>query len=96
VETLFNQEQQLSVRFLYFWFNSFSAVVSSAICIKLRYSSYDIHQVTLSLLISRVPSSPLATYALRDLERGCRLFRAAAKILPFSGQALVRVPGDLF
>jgi hypothetical protein len=30
VETLFNQEQQLSVRFLHFWFNSFSAVVSSA------------------------------------------------------------------
>ncbi|KIM35921.1 hypothetical protein M413DRAFT_32151 [Hebeloma cylindrosporum] len=70
VETLFNQEQQLSVRFLHFWFNSFSAAV------------------TLSLLISRAPSSPLATYAFQDLERGCRLFRAAAKILPFSGQAL--------
>lgn len=27
VETLFNQQQQLSVRFLHFWFNSFSAVV---------------------------------------------------------------------
>ena len=26
VETLFNQEQQLSVRFLHFWFNSFSAM----------------------------------------------------------------------
>jgi hypothetical protein len=29
VETLFDQEQQLSVRFLHFWFNSFSAAVSS-------------------------------------------------------------------
>jgi hypothetical protein len=28
VETLFNQQQQLSVRFLHFWFNSFSAAVS--------------------------------------------------------------------
>jgi len=27
VETLFEQEQQLSVRFLHFWFNAFSAVV---------------------------------------------------------------------
>ena len=27
VETLFEQEQQLSVRFLHFWFNTFSAVV---------------------------------------------------------------------
>jgi hypothetical protein len=27
VETLFNQEQQLSARFLHFWFNSFSAAV---------------------------------------------------------------------
>lgn len=27
VETLFTQEQQLSVRFLHFWFNSFSAAV---------------------------------------------------------------------
>jgi hypothetical protein len=29
VETLFDQEQQLSLRFLHFWFNSFSAAVSS-------------------------------------------------------------------
>lgn len=28
VEALFDQEQQLSVRFLHFWFNSFSAAVS--------------------------------------------------------------------
>ena len=27
VETLFEQEQQLSARFLHFWFNAFSAVV---------------------------------------------------------------------
>jgi hypothetical protein len=27
VDTLFTQEQQLSVRFLHFWFNSFSAAV---------------------------------------------------------------------
>ncbi|KAF8182616.1 hypothetical protein BJ912DRAFT_928505 [Pholiota molesta] len=70
VETLFNQQQQLSVRFLHFWFNSFSAAV------------------TLALLISRAPSTSLATYAFQDLERACRLFRAAAKILPFSSKAL--------
>ena len=28
IEILFDQEQQLSVRFLHFWFNSFSAAVS--------------------------------------------------------------------
>jgi len=61
VETLFEQEQQLSARFLHFWFNTFSAVV------------------TLSLLVSRAPSNPLAAYALQDMERGCRLFRSAAK-----------------
>jgi len=70
VETLFEQEQQLSARFLHFWFNTFSAVV------------------TLSLLISRAPSNPLAVYAFQDMERGCRLFRLAAKILPFSGKSL--------
>ncbi|CAA7269113.1 unnamed protein product [Cyclocybe aegerita] len=70
VETLFEQEQQLSVRFLHFWFNTFSAAV------------------TLSLLISRAPSTPLAGYAFSDLERAFRLFRAAAKILPFSGKSL--------
>ncbi|KAF8968960.1 hypothetical protein BDZ97DRAFT_1797210 [Flammula alnicola] len=70
VETLFNQEQGLSVRFLHFWFNAFSAVV------------------TLALLISRAPSTSLAAHAFQDLERGCRLFRAAAKTLPFSSKAL--------
>ncbi|KAF9561089.1 hypothetical protein CPC08DRAFT_664768 [Agrocybe pediades] len=70
VEAVYNQEAQLSVRFLYFWFNSFSAIV------------------TLALLISRAPSSPLATYALQDMEKGLRLFRSAASILPFSGKAL--------
>ncbi|KAF8158547.1 hypothetical protein B0H34DRAFT_709315 [Crassisporium funariophilum] len=70
VETLFEQEQQLSARFLHFWFNTFSTVV------------------TLSLLVSRAPATPLASYALQDMERGCRLFRSAAKILPFSGKAL--------
>jgi hypothetical protein len=70
VETLFEQEQQLSARFLHFWFNTFSAVV------------------TLSLLISRAPSNPLAAFAFQDMERGCRLFRSAAKILPFSGKSL--------
>ncbi|KAF9465748.1 hypothetical protein BDZ94DRAFT_1214127 [Collybia nuda] len=70
IETLFDQEEQLSARFLHFWFNSFSAAV------------------TLSLFISRAPSTPLAPYAIQDLDRVCRLFRRAAKILPFSGKAL--------
>ncbi|EAU85818.2 hypothetical protein CC1G_05035 [Coprinopsis cinerea okayama7 len=70
VETLFDQEQQLTARFLHFWFNSFSA------------------SVTLSLLISRAPSTPLAHYALQSLERVCQLFRRAAVILPFAGKAL--------
>ena len=34
VETLFEQEQQLSARFLHFWFNTFSAVVC---CLNYRY-----------------------------------------------------------
>lgn len=99
VETLFDQEQQLSVRFLHFWFNSFSAAVSSISletpspsCIK-----YDgISQVTLSLFISRAPSTPLAPYALQDLDRICQLFRRAAKILPFSGKSLVSPFAGLF
>ncbi|KAF9473434.1 hypothetical protein BDN70DRAFT_867382 [Pholiota conissans] len=33
VETLFEREQQLSVRFLHFWFNSFSAAVTLALLI---------------------------------------------------------------
>ncbi|TFK23393.1 hypothetical protein FA15DRAFT_670507 [Coprinopsis marcescibilis] len=70
VESLFNQEEQLSARFLHFWFNSFSA------------------SVTLSLLISRAPSTPLANYAFQALERVCQLFRRAAVILPFSAKAL--------
>ncbi|KAH9480181.1 hypothetical protein JR316_0006779 [Psilocybe cubensis] len=70
VETLFEQEAQLTARFLHFWFNSFSAMV------------------TLSLLISRAPSTSLASYAFQDLGKGCRLFKLAAAILPFSGKAL--------
>lgn len=70
VETLYKREQQLTSRFLHFWFNTFSATV------------------TLSLLISRAPSIPLASYALKDMERACQLFRKAATILPFSGKAL--------
>jgi len=70
VETLFKREQQLTARFLHFWFNTFSAAV------------------TLSLLISRAPSIPLASHALKDMERACQLFRKAATILPFSGKAL--------
>ncbi|KAF8895147.1 hypothetical protein BD779DRAFT_1608834 [Infundibulicybe gibba] len=69
VETLFNQEPQLSARFLHFWFNAFSGAV------------------TLSLLVSRAPSSLIAPFAVQDLERACQLFRKVAKILPFSGKA---------
>ncbi|KIY45194.1 hypothetical protein FISHEDRAFT_49804 [Fistulina hepatica ATCC 64428] len=70
VESLFDQEDQLSARFLCFWFNAFSGAV------------------TLSLLISRAPSSPLVPYALQDLERVSRLFRRAGQILPFSAKTL--------
>ena len=91
VETLFNQEQQLSVRFLHFWFNSFSATVRrpvSHVCaLLLMYGSW---KVTLALLISRAPATPLAAFAFRELEKAFRLFRSAAKILPFSNKALVR------
>ncbi len=44
----------------------------------------------LSLFISRAPTTPLATFALQDLERICNLFRRAADILPFSAKVLVR------
>ncbi|KAJ3844566.1 hypothetical protein EV361DRAFT_194264 [Lentinula raphanica] len=70
VETLFNQEEQLSGRFLCFWFNAFSA------------------SVTLSLLLSREPSCALAPRALIDLDRVCKLFMRAAKILPFCARTL--------
>ncbi|KIK57141.1 hypothetical protein GYMLUDRAFT_98786 [Collybiopsis luxurians FD-317 M1] len=70
VETLFNKEDQLSGRFLCFWFNAFSA------------------SVALSLLVSREPSCALTPCALADLDRVCRLFRRAAKILPFSARTL--------
>jgi hypothetical protein len=35
VETLFEQEQQLSARFLHFWFNTFSAVVCRLVLLAL-------------------------------------------------------------
>ncbi|TFK39044.1 hypothetical protein BDQ12DRAFT_682922 [Crucibulum laeve] len=70
VEELYKQEEQLSTRFLHFWFNAFSAAV------------------TISLLISRAPSTTLASHALLDLDRACKLFHAAGRILPFSGKAL--------
>ncbi|KAM6493617.1 hypothetical protein JOM56_009978 [Amanita muscaria] len=70
VQTLFDQEPDLSARFLHFWFNSFSAAV------------------TLALFISRAPSTPLASYALQDLESISRLFLKAGQILPFSAKAL--------
>ncbi|KAF9267292.1 hypothetical protein L218DRAFT_955171 [Marasmius fiardii PR-910] len=44
--------------------------------------------VTLSLLVSRAPASPFTACALNDLDRVCRLFRKAAKILPFSAKTL--------
>ncbi|KAG7088272.1 hypothetical protein E1B28_012286 [Marasmius oreades] len=44
--------------------------------------------VTLALLVSRAPASPLAPCALNDLDRVSRLFRKAAKILPFSVKTL--------
>ncbi len=96
VEMLFNQEQQLSVRFLHFWFNSFSATVRrpvSHVCaLLLMYGSW---KVTLALLISRAPATPLAAFAFRELEKAYRLFKSAAKILPFSNKALVRAqPGE--
>ncbi|KAF9071212.1 hypothetical protein BDP27DRAFT_1419250 [Rhodocollybia butyracea] len=70
VETLFEKEEQLSGRFLCFWFNVFSA------------------SVTLSLFVSREPSCALAPCALADLDRVCRLFERAAKILPFCARTL--------
>ncbi|KAJ7600809.1 hypothetical protein C8J56DRAFT_911343 [Mycena floridula] len=70
IETLYEREQQICVRFLCFWFNAFSAAV------------------TLSLFVVRAPSSPLAPFALQDLERVSRLFHRAASILPFSGKSL--------
>jgi len=38
VEALFEQEQQLSVRFLHFWFNSFGAAVRSRNLVRLHVS----------------------------------------------------------
>ncbi|KAF8718916.1 hypothetical protein AX14_011677 [Amanita brunnescens Koide BX004] len=70
VQGLFDQEPDLSTRFLHFWFNTFSAAV------------------TLGLFISRAPSTPLAPYALQDLEAISRLFLKAGKVLPFSAKAL--------
>lgn len=43
----------------------------------------------LSLFISRAPTTPLATFAVQDLERICRLFRRATN-LPLSAKVLVR------
>ncbi|KAL0069880.1 hypothetical protein AAF712_003150, partial [Marasmius tenuissimus] len=43
--------------------------------------------VTLALLVSRAPACPIAPCALNDLDKVCRLFRQAGKILPFSGKA---------
>ena len=44
----------------------------------------------LSLFISRASTTPLATFALQDLERICQLFRRAASVLPFCAKVLVR------
>lgn len=73
VDGLFKYQKELSVRFLHFWFNVFSAAVM------------------LSLFISRAPTTPLATFALQDLERICNLFRRAADILPFSAKVLPHI-----
>ncbi|KAF5361070.1 hypothetical protein D9756_004646 [Leucocoprinus leucothites] len=73
VEGLYEREQNLSVRFLHFWFNVFSAAVM------------------LSLFISRAPTTPLATFALQDLERICQLFHRAASILPFCAKVLPHI-----
>ena len=89
VETLFNQEQQLSVRFLHFWFNSFSATVRRSLS-HINSFTYGFWKVTLALLICRAPATPLAAFAFRELEKAFQLFRSAAKILPFSNKALVR------
>ncbi|KAF7767920.1 transcriptional regulator family: Fungal Specific TF [Agaricus bisporus var. burnettii] len=72
VEQLYEKESQLSVRFLHFWFNVFSAAVM------------------LSLFISRAPTTPLATFAVQDLERICRLFRRATN-LPLSAKVLPHI-----
>ncbi|KIY68324.1 hypothetical protein CYLTODRAFT_395596 [Cylindrobasidium torrendii FP15055 ss-10] len=44
--------------------------------------------VTLSLIISRSPLSPLAISALEDLDRVCDLFTRVQEVLPFCGKAL--------
>ncbi|KAF9049458.1 hypothetical protein BDZ89DRAFT_1032938 [Hymenopellis radicata] len=44
--------------------------------------------ITLSLFVSRAPASPLATYALTDLDRVRALFNRVAPVLPFCGKAL--------
>ncbi|CAK5284132.1 unnamed protein product [Mycena citricolor] len=44
--------------------------------------------VTLSLFVSRAPATSLASYAVQDLDRVCRLFRRAATLLPFSAKSL--------
>ena len=87
VESIFDQEEQLCSRFLHFCFNAYFAGVRNKIYLgyfKLMHS-----QRTLSLLIIRAPSSPLANLALQDLERVCRLLKSAAKVQPFCANALV-------
>ncbi|KAF9453101.1 hypothetical protein P691DRAFT_659182, partial [Macrolepiota fuliginosa MF-IS2] len=73
VEGLYEQEKWLSMRFLHFWFNVFSAAVM------------------LSLFISRAPTTQLAQYALKDLERTCMLFGKAGEYLPFCAKVLPHI-----
>ncbi|KXN83107.1 hypothetical protein AN958_01778 [Leucoagaricus sp. SymC.cos] len=73
VEELYEREQNLSVRFLHFWFNVFSAAVM------------------LSLFISRAPTTPLATFALQDLERICQIFQRVTSVLPFCVKVLPHI-----
>jgi hypothetical protein len=91
VETLYDQEPQLSARFLCFWFNAFSGAVSFVTCSLIIHHGLMIIQVALSLFLSRAPSTPLAPFVLQELERVCQLFRRVAKILPFSGKSLVSI-----
>ncbi|KAG6916036.1 hypothetical protein DXG01_008759 [Tephrocybe rancida] len=64
VETLYDNEPQLTARFLYFWFNAYSAAA------------------TLALFVARSPSTPFAPEAQKHVDRACRLFARAAKLLP--------------
>lgn len=96
VEKLYEKEPELSVRFLMFWFNSFSAGVGDIHSFIRSSFRHCYSQAALSLLVCRLPTNYLATMALVDLERACQLFVKVAQVLPFSGKALVSVRFPLY